>query len=267
MGASISALIRRLNAITKLDVFPLPRIGDSLDLLAKSKYFTMLDLATGYYWQVKMEPTSQEKTAFVTHDGHYEFKVMPFGLTNAPATFQRLMEDVLHGLIGSCCLVYIDDIIVMGKTYAEHVQNLRKVLERLKQAQLKLKLKKCPFAEPELEYLGHVSERGLATDPRKILVLASYYRRFIPCFSKLALPLYQLTKKDAPFDWTSKCQNACEQLKQCLMETPVLAFPNFDSVFAGDGRFRERAWCCACTEAKGWLHSTNCLCVSLLGIQ
>ena len=128
---------RRLNAITKLDVFPLPRIDDSLDLFAKSKYFTTLNLAMGY-WQVQMEPASQEKTAFVTLDGHYEFKVMPFGLTNAPATFQRLIG-VLHGLVGRCCLVYIDDIIVMGKTFAEHVQNLRMVLERLKQGNLKLK--------------------------------------------------------------------------------------------------------------------------------
>ena len=132
---------RRLNAITKLDVFPLLRIDDSLDLLAKSKYFTTLDLATGY-WQVRMEPASQEKTAFVTHDGHYEFKVMPFGLTNAPATFQRLMEGVLHGLVGRCCLVYIDDIVVMGETFAEHVQNLRTVLERLKQANFKAEIEK-----------------------------------------------------------------------------------------------------------------------------
>ena len=126
------------------------------------------------------------------------------------------MEGVLHGLVGRCCLVYIDDIVVICETFAEHVQNLRTVLERLKQANLKLKLKKCRFAELEVEYLGHVlSERGLATDPKKIQVirkfpvpqelkslrfflgLASYYRRFIPCFSKIASRLYQLTKKDA----------------------------------------------------------------------
>ena len=106
---------RRLNASTKLDVFPLPRIEDSLDMLAKSKYFTTLDLATGY-WQVPMEASSKEKTAFITYEGHYEFTVMPFGLTNAPATFQRLMEGVLQGLTRKSCLVYIDDILVTGKT-------------------------------------------------------------------------------------------------------------------------------------------------------
>ena len=130
------------------------------------------------------------------------------------------------------------------------MKNLGTVLERLKQAKPKLKLKKCRFAELEVKYLGHVVlGRGLATDPKEVeairkfpvpqelkslrsfLGLASYYRRCIPCFSKLASPLYQLTKKDALFDWTPACQEAWEQLKQCLTESPVLAFPNFAKEF------------------------------------
>ena len=107
---------RRLNPITKLDEFPLPRIDDSLDLLSGMKYFSTLDLATGY-WQVNMSTDSREKTAFVTHKGLYEFSVMPFGLCNTPATFQRLMEVTLRGLARCKCVVYLDDILVMGRTF------------------------------------------------------------------------------------------------------------------------------------------------------
>jgi len=114
---------RKLNAATKLDVYPLPRIDDSLDLLARCQYFSTLDLASGY-WQVGMDSDSQEKTAFVTSNGLYEFTVMPFGLCNAPATFQRLMESVLAGVARDKCLVYLDDVLVMGSTFEEHLCNL-----------------------------------------------------------------------------------------------------------------------------------------------
>ena len=124
---------RKLNAITKLDVFPLPRIDDSLDLLSGAKYFSFLDLASGY-WQVGMVSTAQEKTAFTTHTGLYKFQVMRFGLCNVPATFQRLMENVLVGIARDKCRVYLDDILVIGQYLEEEVSNLREVFTRLQSA-------------------------------------------------------------------------------------------------------------------------------------
>ena len=133
---------RRLNAVTKMDSHTLPRIDDSVDLLAGSKWFSTLDLASGY-WQVGMDQDGREKTAFLTHSGLFEFRRMPFGLCNAPATFQRLMEAVLAGLACDVCVVYLDDILVMGTTFSGHIANLAKVLTRLREAGLRLKPAKC----------------------------------------------------------------------------------------------------------------------------
>ena len=240
---------RKLNAVTKKDVFPLPRIDDALDLLANSKYFSTLDLASGY-WQVTMDSDSQEKTAFTTHRGLYEFSVMPFGLCNAPATFQRLMKQVLDGLIGQSCMVYLDDVLVIGKNFEEQLENLEKVFLRLEKAGLRLKPKKCNLAQTKVEYLGYVvSEEGITADEKKVraimefpvptnikslksfLGLASYYRRFVPCFSKIAHPLHQLTRKDVEFVWNGDCQVAFEKLKTALTDPATLAFPKFDRDF------------------------------------
>ena len=230
-----------------MDVFPLPRIDDTLDLLAHTKYFTTLDLAAGY-WQVQMEPESQEKTAFATHSGLYEFNVMPFGLCNAPATFQRLMEVVLTGIAREQCLVYLDDVLVTGHSFEE-----REVFERLRMAGLKLKPQKCLFGSDQVEYLGYiVSPTGISADPKTVtavrdfppphnvkalqsfLGLALYYRRFIPGFSVVAGPLFVLTRKNVEFEWNTACQAAFEKLKELLTQAPVLAFPLFDRGFTLD---------------------------------
>ena len=244
---------RQLSSVTKADTFPLPRIDDLLDQLGESKFFTTLDLAAGY-WQIRVHPNSKEKTAFITPQDLYEFQVMPLGLTNAPSVFQRLMQRVLLGLNPEegpdFVAVYINDVLVFSRTLEEHIQHLQLVIKRIRECGLKLKPAKCHFIRKEVEYLGHtITPEGLTTNPRLVtavkefpipcnvrevrqfLGLSSYYRRFIPQFSKVAQPLHLLTRKGAEYQWSPACQAAFEALKQKLAEAPVLAYPSFDRDF------------------------------------
>ena len=240
---------QRLNSVTKINVYPLPRIGDYLDALAGVRYFTTLDLASGF-WQVPMHPESIEKTAFVSHAGSYEFLIMPFGLKNAPSMFQRLMSNVLAGLSQKVCMDYIDDILVVGRTFEEHVGNLRTVLQRLRKAGLRLKPKKCDLFKTKVKYLCFVvSANGIEVDPEKnravkefpvpedvrrlrgFLGLTSYYRRFIAGYTKIAGPLHRLTAKNVPYIWSEECQRAFDHLKEKLVTAPVLVYPNFEVPF------------------------------------
>ena len=149
---------RKLNEVSRKYAYPLPRIDATLDTLVGSRWFSTLDLLSGY-WQVEVAERDQPKTAFCTTEGLFEFKVMPFGLCNAPATFQQLMDLVLAGLQWSHCLVYLDDVIVLGKTFIEHLENLRTVFARLREAGLKLKPTKCAFFQPRVQYLGRLLRR------------------------------------------------------------------------------------------------------------
>ena len=243
---------RKVNTVTRKDAYPLPRVDDTLDTLAGSRWFSTLDLISGY-WQVEVDQEDREKTAFSTPEGLFEFTVMPFGLCNAPATFQRLMDLVLAGLQWSSCLVYLDDVIVTGRTFEEHLKHLRAVFDRLRDAKLKLKPSKCAFCKSEVAFLGHiVSADGVVTDPAKVekaqnwplptcrrevqqfLGLANYYRRFIRDFATIAKPLHKLTEKTAKFQWTQQCQEAFEELRRKLTSAPVLAFPDYSRPFTLD---------------------------------
>src|SRR5918911_827290 len=204
--------LRRVNAITKRDEHPLPRIDDMLDTFDGSKYFSSLDMASGY-WQIEIDERDKEKMAFITHEGLYQWKVMPFGLTNAPATFQRMMQEVLEELFYKNAPAYIDDINVHLETFEQHIKILEEVFERIRKAGLKLRIDKCKFCFNEIEFLGYIiGEDGIKTDEKKVekvknfpkpttitelkgfLGLASYYRRFIKDFSKIAKSLNDLMK-------------------------------------------------------------------------
>ena len=229
---------RQLNKVTKRDSHPIPHIQDTLDCLHSTLYFSCLDLRSGY-WQVEVDDDSKPKTAFATHSGLYEFRRMPFGLANAPSTFQRLMHAVLRGLQYQICLVYLDDIIVYSRSFADHINDLNDVFSRLRSANVKLKPSKCSFARSSVEYLGHVESRdGIRPDPSKIaavatfpvprcvrdvrrfLGLANYYRRFIHNFASIASPLHMLTHKNARFYWDDSCDKAFHTLKSCLTSAP-----------------------------------------------
>ena len=159
---------RRLNDATTKDAYALPRIDDTLDMLADKQWFSTLDLASGY-WQVSRSQEARVKTAFATHSGLFQFRVMPFGLCNAPATFERLMDRVLQGLRWTRCLVYLDDIISFGSTFDGALTNLTLIFERLRSYGLQLKSTKCHLFRSSVPFLGHIVGRhGLECDPTKI---------------------------------------------------------------------------------------------------
>ena len=240
---------RRVNRVTRKDSFPMPLVSETLDALSDTKYFSTLDLKSGY-WQISMHPNSREKTAFPTHNGLYEFLVMPFGLTNSGASFQRLMGHILRGLEYRFALICIDDIIIFSKSVEEHLSHLEEVFKRLREASVKLNPKKCSFVKQKVEYLGHVvTPDGISSDPGKVRVvqdfptptnlkqlrtflgLANYYRRFIKGFAHIARPLNVLTKKGVKFSWTQSCDDAFDKLKRALVSAPILVYPDFKEPF------------------------------------
>ena len=206
---------RALNAKTSKDKFPIPVVDELLDELHGARFFTKLDLRSGYH-QVRMHPDDIANTAFRTHHGHYEFLVMPFGLSNAPATFQALINDVLRPYLRRFVLVFFDDILIYSSSWAEHLQHIAIVLNELRAHRLHLKRSKCSFGATFVAYLGHViSADDVTMDADKVVAitawppsrsarglqgflgLAGYYQKFIREFGLIAAPLTRLLRRDA----------------------------------------------------------------------
>lgn len=240
---------RKLNAITKKDSYPLPRIDDLLDTLGKAKIFSALDMRAGFH-QVPMDEESKELTAFTTKYGTYHYNTLPMGLVNSPATFQRLIDLCFRRLISNCLVAYIDDLNIYSLDRNEHLQHLDQVFNCIQIANLKLNPEKCFFFKDHLKFLGYIiTKEGIETDPVKVqkiqeypvpttktqmrgfLGLASYYRRFIKNFATIARPLHDQTKSTKQIPWTQKTTNSFETLKNLLTTAPILSRPDFNKPF------------------------------------
>jgi len=241
---------RYLNSVSKFDSYPMPRIEELIERLGNAKYLSTVDLCKGY-WQVPLSSRSKELTAFRTPWGLHHFKTMPFGLHGAPPTFQRLMDQVLHGL-SDFTSAYLDDIVIFSETWEEHLKHLQMVLRRIQEAGLTINPDKCALAKKEIEYLGYVLGNGVIrpqvgkvqaiksfTLPktkkqvRSFLGLVGWYRRFVPNFSSRAAALTDLIKKNGPnqIQWSEQAQRAFQDIQGALQESPVLHSPRFDQPF------------------------------------
>jgi hypothetical protein len=235
---------RQLNQCTEKLRWPIGRVDDLLDSVRGASWYSACDLAGGF-WQLPISEEDAPKTAFSTPFGHFEWKVLPMGLTNAPSTFSRAMHSIFHEYIGDFVLIYLDDVLTLSRTPEEHLVHLRKVFEKFRSHHMQVKLSKCKFLQKEIKYLGHIlSAEGVRPDPAKIqtlrdwefpstslgvmqfLGLANYFRKFIPNFSRVAAPLYDLTKQKAHFSQGRGALQSFEAIKQLLASPPVLAYPN-----------------------------------------
>lgn len=241
---------RRLNSVTRRDAYPMPNVTTILDRLRDARYLSSLDIAKAY-WQVPVAENSKQYTAFaVLGRGLFQFKRLPFGLHNGPATWMRLIDSVLGPELEPYVFVYLDDVIIVTDTFEKHLEILQEVLKRLREAGLIINREKCKFCRSELEYLGYViNQEGLQVHPnrikaivdiptpksvkevRRMIGMVGWYRRFIKDMATMVEPLTHLLKKNAKFKWTPQCEQAWNEVKNCLISSPILTCPNFEKEF------------------------------------
>ena len=238
---------RKLNKVTIADRFPMPNMMDQVFSLHGTKFFTTLDLVKGYY-QVPLDPGSSECTAFSTSRNHYQFKRLSFGLKNAPGAFQREMQAVLHGFSGNQVVIYIDDILILGKTLEEHLDLVERVLSTLEKAGMKVKPSKCSWFQEEVTFLGHIVGRsGIKKSPeytksisdfpqpttvkelRSFMGLVNFQRKFIKNCSEICKPLNQLlgSKDSCKIKWDDEKLEAIQKLKDSMVADLELAYPDY----------------------------------------
>lgn len=232
---------RQLNNITIRDSYPLPLITEIQDKIRGKKWFTKLDI-TDAYNRLRIKKGEEWKTAFKTKFGHYEYTVMPFGLTNAPAAFQRYIDNVMSPYLHDFTIAYLDDILIFSNSMEEHVQQVKKVLKKLREAKLQVKLKKCEFHVQETDFLGHrITQEGIQTEKEKVqaiqdwpapknlkelqsfIGLLNYYRRYIEGYAKIMEPMFRLLKKDKPYEWGNEQEKAFKEAKHKMTTAPILA--------------------------------------------
>ena len=241
-GKRLCVDYRALNAITRICVWTMPRVEDIFSKLGKTKFFTTLDLRSGYH-NIVLDQDAIKKTAFVTPFGKDEYMKVPFCLAQAPAYVQNLMKRVLNGL--HFTPAYLDDVIIFSETEEQHLKHIKIVLTRLKQANLKLKKSRCAFFKKELHYMGCIlTTDGIKNQTEKIkavcdmrpptnekgvrefLAMVGYYRKFINRFADAARPMAKLTRKDIKFSWSKECQAGFHYLKTWLTKDPILKYPD-----------------------------------------
>jgi hypothetical protein len=240
---------RALNDVTVKNKYPLPLMDELFDRTQGARFFTSIDLRNGFH-QIAIQPGDREKTAFRTRFGHFEYTVLPMGLCNAPGTFMQLMNQTFADMLDSCVLCFLDDILIFSRTEEEHLRHLRTVLTRLRDQELYVKPSKCAFMQREVAFLGHrIGADGLrvapdkigavqqwpqprsVTDVRSFLGLANFYRRFVKDYSRIALPLTELTKETTAWRWGTQEQAAFDALKAALCSPPVLLVPDQSKPF------------------------------------
>ena len=238
---------RKVNDKTKSDSFPIPRIADCIDQIGNAKFVSTFDMLKGY-WQVPLTQRAREISAFVTPSGLYQYKVMPFGMKNAPATFQRMVNKLVRDIDG--CEGYIDDVVIFSDNWSDHIRQIKRFFQIMREAKLTINLMKSEFGKATVKYLGHIVGQGqvrpldakiqtivkypIPTSRKELarfLGMAGYYRNFCLNFSDIAAPLTNLLSKKVKFVWTDDCQLAFDKVKLLLQKSPVLKSPDYEKPF------------------------------------